>query len=140
MHTLTGNREQVLNLMSNTIQQLQTNQQASAAALGGENDVLSALNVGLMEEQSNTQTAAAASIDFADHHNEDWYVPRNRAVAVFQAMMDEYLEEKRAPQAPAKRGTASAASVAAGELTHAQIAANVFYGGATPGTEDAGAM
>ena len=30
MHTLTGNREQVLNLMSNTIQQLQTDEQASA--------------------------------------------------------------------------------------------------------------
>jgi hypothetical protein len=138
MHTLTGNREQVLNLMSNTIQQLQTDEQASAAAVGGDTDVLSTLNIGLMEEQANAQTAAAASIDFADHQNEDWYVPRNRAVAVFQAMMDEYLEEKDAPQAPAKTPTARAASVGAGELTHAEIAANVFYGGAAPGTDGAG--
>ncbi|HYX29446.1 MAG TPA: metallophosphoesterase [Pyrinomonadaceae bacterium] len=140
MHTLTGNRDQVLQLMDNTIQHLQTNQQASAASIGGETDVLTTLNLGLMEAQAGGGTAAAASLNFADQQNEDWYVPRNQAVAVFQAAMDEYLEQKNAPEAPPQGGGASAASVGEGALSHEEIAANVFYNGESPGSAGAGAM
>ncbi|HEX9544450.1 MAG TPA: metallophosphoesterase [Pyrinomonadaceae bacterium] len=47
--------------------------------------------------------------------------------------MDEYLEEQNAPEAPPKAGTGGAASIGEGELSHAEIAANIFYGGAEPG-------
>ena len=35
MHTLTGNRDQVLQLLGNTILKLQTTTEASAASVGG---------------------------------------------------------------------------------------------------------
>jgi hypothetical protein len=48
--------------------------------------------------------------------------------------MDEYLEEQNAPEAPPKPRGASAASTGEGELSHQEIAASVFYGGAAPGS------
>jgi hypothetical protein len=142
MHTLTSDRDQVLKLMQNTIMKMQTTSPAGAASVGGgeEGDVLAKLNSGYMEEQTTGGTAAAASLGFEAQQNQDWYVPRNQAVAVFQAIMDEYLEEQGAPEAPAKSGGASAASTGAGELSHAEIAANVFYGGEAPGGGGGGAM
>ncbi|SRR6266496_9001 len=144
MHTLTGNRDQVLQLMQNTIMKMQTAPQAGAASIGTDGgdgvDVLSRLNEGYMKEQIGAGSAAAASIDFADQQNDDWFVPRNQAVAVFQSMMDEYLEENNAPEAPPKATGSGAASLGAGELGHSEIAANVFYGGSTPGSAGAGAM
>jgi predicted phosphodiesterase len=145
MHTLTGSRDQVLQLMNNTLMKMQTTSEAGAASIGsGEEgdaaDVLAKLNDGLMEEQAGGQTASAASINFEAQQNDDWYVPRNRSVAVFQSIMDEYLEEQKAPEAPPKPGGASAASTGEGELSHEEIAANIFYGGQAPGTGDAGAM
>src|SRR6266851_4630000 len=144
MHTLTGNRDQVLQLMNNTIMNLQTAPQAGAASIGAgegadETDVVTKLNAGYLKELDGGG-AAAASINFADKQNEDWYVPRNQAVAVFQSMMDEYLEENAAPEAPPKPGGAEAASVGKGELSYSEIAAKVFYGGFEPGTEGATAM
>jgi predicted phosphodiesterase len=137
MHTLTGNRDQVLQLMGNTIMKLQTSTEASAASVAGEPgegaDVLAKLNQGYLSEQLSG-TASAASVDFADQQNVDWYVPRDQAVAVFQSAMDEYLEENNAPEGPAPvGGGAVAASVGEGELSHPEIAANIFYQGAAPG-------
>lgn len=144
MHTLTGNRDQVLQLMNNTLMKMQTTPQAGAASIGsgeeGDDDVLAKLSAGYMEEQAGGGTASAASLNFEAQQNDDWYVPRNRSVAVFQSIMDEYLEEQGAPEAPAKPGGASAASTGEGELSHEEIAANIFYGGAAPGTGGAGAM
>jgi len=141
MHTLTGNRDQVLQLMNNTIMKMQTAPQAGAASLGGgdEVDVVAQLNAGYMQEQADAAGASAASIDFTDQQNDDWFVPRNQAVAVFQSVMDEYLEEQGAPEAPPKPGGAGAASIGAGELGHSEIAANIFYGGAAPGSSGADA-
>jgi hypothetical protein len=139
MHTLTGNRDQVLQLMNNTIMKMQTTPQASAASIGGsegadETTVLTTLNAGFLAEQGRAGGASAASINFADQQNEDWYVPREQAVAVFQSVMDEYLEDQDAPEAPPKAGSAGAASIGEGQLSHSEIAASVFYGGAEPGT------
>lgn len=142
MHTLTGNREQVLQLMNNTIMNMGTAPQASAAGIGGptdEADVVAQLTAGYMEEQGGGGGAAGASINFAEQQNQDWYVPRNRAVAVFQSAMDEYLESKGAPEAPPKpSGGAGAASLGEGELTHEQVA-TIFYEGGAPGMEGAAA-
>lgn len=142
MHTLTGNRDQVLQLLNNTIQRMQASPEASAAGVGPgeEGDILSKLNMGYMEAQAS-EGAAAAGIDFAEEQNTDWYVPRNQAVAVFQAMMDEYLEQQGAPEAPPKPGSggAGAAAIGEGELSHAEVAANAFYEGAAPGAGGAAA-
>lgn len=141
MHTLTGNRDQVLDLMQHTIDQMQNSDQASAASIGSpEGDVVAKLNDGLMEAQASDSGAVAASIDFAAKQNDDWYVPRNQSVAVFQSMMDEYLAQKNAPEAPPQpsggaSGEARAASIGGDELTHEQVKASVFYkdpGGGTP--------
>src|SRR5436190_13747129 len=143
MHTLTGNRDQVLQLMQNTIMKMQSAPQAGAASIdaGDQGDVLAKLNAGYMQEQMAGGTAGAASLDFEAQQNDDWYVPRNQAVAVFQAAMDEYLAEQGAPEAPPKPGGgAGAASTGEGELSHTEIAANVFYGGSEPGSGGAGAM
>jgi len=141
MHTLTGNREQVLQLMNNTIMKMQTAPQASAASVGSgddDADVLGKLNGGYLQEQASGG-AGAASLDFTDQQNDDWFVPRNQAVAVFQSVMDEYLEEQGAPEPPPKPGGAGAASLGEGELSHSEVAANVFYGGAEAGAGGAGA-
>src|SRR6185369_912912 len=144
MHTLTGNRDQVLKLMNNTLLKMQTTPQAGAASIGGEEsddaDVLAKLNAGYMEEQAGGGSAFAASLTFEAQQNDDWYVPRNRAVAVFQSIMDEYLEKQGAPEAPAKPAGAGAASTGENELSHEEIAANVFYDGATPGDGSSSAM
>src|SRR5580765_700671 len=118
MHTLTGNRDQVLDLMEKTISQMQSTGEASAASIGApaEDDVVAKMNDGLMQEQANSGDAFAASINFEAKQNDDWFVPRNRSVAVFQSMMDEYLEQKNAPEAPPKpSGEASAASIGEGD-------------------------
>ena len=87
MHTLTGNRDQVLKLMNDTIMKMQTDPETAAAAAGlGEGDdadVLTKLNLGYMEEQASGGLGAA-SLDFSEQQNTDWYVPRNQAVAVFR--------------------------------------------------------
>lgn len=141
MHSLTGNRDQVLQLMRNTIQKMQTSPEAGAAGVGrdDETDLVSQLNLGYMKAQVSDD-ASAAGLDFSAQQNTDWYVPRNREVAVFQAAMDEYLEEKNAPEAPPKPGGgAGAASTGEGELSHAEVAADVFYEGAGPGAGGAAA-
>src|SRR3954468_2926128 len=143
MNTLTGNRDQVLQLLNNTIQKMQATPEEGAAAsagLGDEVDIVSQLNLGYMEEAARGAGAGAASIDFSEKQNSDWYVPRNRAVAVFQAAMDEFLEQENAPNLPAKpSGGAGAASTGEGGITHEQVAATTFYQGLGPGAGGAAA-
>ena len=102
MHNVTGDRDQVLQLMDNTIQKLESDStQAGAAGIGTDSEadesVVSDLRMGFMQAQ--VQGASAAGLGATDDEEKAWYVPRNRQVAVFQSMMDEYLEQV-APEAP----------------------------------------
>jgi len=140
MHNLTGNRDQVLQLMNNTVLNLETGDpQAVAAGIGSEESaegsVVADLRAGYMEAQ--VESASAAGLGATDEQDRAWYVPRNKAVAVFQSMMDEYLEEN-APPEPSEGGAAGAASL--GEAGAQVTAASVFYqGGAEPGLGGAAA-
>ena len=66
MHSLTGNRDQVLQLMNNTIQNMESGgSQAGAAGIGAESDadvsVVADLRMGFMEAQVEGATAAGLS-------------------------------------------------------------------------------
>jgi Calcineurin-like phosphoesterase len=142
MHSLTGNRDQVLQLMNNTIQNMESGgPQAGAAGIGDVSDadpsVVMDLRMGFMEAQ--VEGATAAGLGATEEEEAGWYVPRNRQVAVFQSMMDEYLEEQNAPEAPKGSGGAGAAAIGEEGESHAEIAADVFYQGAGPGAEGAAA-
>src|SRR5262245_2118630 len=113
MHEVTGNREKVLKLMNDTIQQLgKGDAKTMAAGIGSlteGDDVLDVLTRGYNAELPK-QELSAAGLKVPNERAEDtWYAPRNRAVAVFQSIMDEYLEEKTGAketveQAPSAHG------------------------------------
>src|ERR1044072_1671226 len=139
MHNVTGDRDQVLQLMNDTIQKLESeNTQAGAAGIGADSDteeasVAADLRMGFMEAQ--VQGASAAGLGATDDEDKGWYVPRNRQVAVFQSLMDEYLEEV-APDAPkdgAGGGTAGAASVGDGPAGADSTAPGFYTGGVDSG-------
>jgi len=143
MHSLTGNRDQVLQLMNNTIQNMESGgPQAGAAGIGAESDadisVVADLRMGFMEAQ--VEGATAAGLGATEEEEAGWYVPRNRQGAVFQSMMDEYLAEQNAPEVPKGGGGAGAAAIGEEDVSHAEIAADVFYQGAAgPGAGGAAA-
>ena len=106
MHEITGNREEVLKLMNNTIQQLgqktPKTRKAGTKAPGlktsaspDERDrVLGVLKRGYASEQPKSELKKAGLHPIPNERAVDqWYAPRNRAVAVFQAAMDEYLDQ-----------------------------------------------
>ena len=100
MHELTGNRDKVLKLMNDTIQQMgKSTSQASAAGIGsfGEeevDDVLTKFKEGYKAELPKQQLSAAGIMVPNERVDDSWYAPRDAAVAVFQSVMDEYLDEK----------------------------------------------
>jgi predicted phosphodiesterase len=99
MHQLTGNRDKVLKLMNDTIQQIgSASPQASAAGIGmfdeEEDDTLGRLKRAYDAELPKQQLNAAGLTVPNELADDSWYAPRNPAVAVFQSVMDEYLEEK----------------------------------------------
>lgn len=99
MHEITGNRDKVLQLMNDTMQQMGSSApQASAAGIGSfdeeGDDVLDKLKRGYDAELPKQQMSAAGLTVPNELADDSWYAPRNRAVAAFQSVMDEYLEEK----------------------------------------------
>ncbi|HEY6044965.1 MAG TPA: metallophosphoesterase [Pyrinomonadaceae bacterium] len=145
MYNVTGDRDQVLQLMNNTIQKLEAESaEAGAAGIGIDADtddlsVAADLRMGFMEAQA--QGASAAGLGATDDEEKGWYVPRNRQVAVFQSLMDEYLEE-HAPDAPkdgSGGGSAGAASLGDSSEGTASTAAVFYTGGADPGVGSAAA-
>lgn len=134
MHEITGNREEVLSLLQETIQELgrnaPTTQRASAKSLGVKgaqaaeqrDQIIGVLKRGLDHERvkdvarAGARGASAQSVGTRGRRRpaadepepipneravEASYAPRDRAIAVFQAAMDEYLEGKVGPAAPA---------------------------------------
>jgi hypothetical protein len=145
MHNVTGDRDQVLQLMNNTIQKMESdNSQAGAAGIGtdagtDEANVVAELRMGFMEAQ--VQGASAAGLGATDDDEKGWYVPRNRQVAVFQSLMDEYLEEV-APDAPKDGGggSGSAGAASVGDSGAGAVTTAPFYvGGTDPGLGGAAA-
>ena len=145
MHNVTGDRDQVLQLMNNTIQKLEAEStEAGAAGIGADADtddasVVADLRMGFMQAQ--VQGASAAGLGATDEEDKGWYVPRNRQVAVFQSLMDEYLEE-HAPDAPkdgSGGGSAGAASIGDTPAESGSTAAVFYTGGADPGVGGAAA-
>jgi predicted phosphodiesterase len=120
MHEITGSREDVLQLMKDTIQRLgqdkPSTKKAGMRSLGirsarqwttERDQLIDTLKRGYDNEQPK---AAARALGVTAVPNEravdTWYAPRNRVVAVFQSAMDEYLDEldeKRAKKS--RRGT-----------------------------------
>ncbi len=135
MHELTGNRDKVLKLMNDTIQQMgKSTPQASAAGIGSfdeeGDDVLTKLKRGYDGELPK-QALSAAGLTVPNELTDDsWYAPRDPAVAVFQSVMDEYLEEKTGATESSEPTSARGLSV--GEAGGAETTASIddFY---TPG-------
>lgn len=134
MHELTGNRDKVLKLMNDTIQQMGKSTQASAAGIGSfdeeGDDVLDKLKRGYDAELPKQQLSAAGLTVPNELADDSWFAPRNRAVAVFQSVMDEYLEEKTGAKESTEASSARGLSI--GEEGGAETTASIddFY---TPG-------
>src|ERR1700687_3342014 len=98
MHEITGNRDKLLKLMNDTIQQMgESTPQVRAAGIESMeegDDVLDILKRGHAAELPKQELSAAGLSVPNELADDSWYAPRNRAVAVFQSLMDEYLEEK----------------------------------------------
>jgi hypothetical protein len=146
MHRVTGNREDVLNLLNDTIRRIGESKPA------GKKSGAKALSVG-GNAKSATERAQLVDILKRGHDNEQpkkmikaagigsvpqeravdsWYAPRNRAVAVFQAVMDEYLDERLGTQeaTTSKKKKVKGASIdggAGGDAVSSQATLDLFY-------------
>lgn len=143
MHEITGNRDEVLKLMKDTIQQLGQNtpkakKGARAAGLTAaatpdeRDDLLGVLKRGYDNEQPKmAMKKAGLSIVPNERADDKWYAPRNRAVAVFQSAMDEYLEQHVGKEETTTKKSAKALSVggAAKKAKGKKASINDFYGG-----------
>ncbi|HXU39069.1 MAG TPA: metallophosphoesterase [Blastocatellia bacterium] len=134
MHKITGERDEVLKLMKNTISQLGNDsakvKKAGMKSLSLTSDakwpdqrdsLVDILKRGYDNEQKATRAAGIDSVTPNERAVDSWYAPRNRAVAVFQAAMDEYLEShpdaKVTPKPAKKKGSTRASSVGAASKT-----------------------
>ena len=129
MHEITGNRDQVLKLMKDTIQNL--GQQKPKTKLTGarsvglrkasvvahqRDELVDVLKRGYDAEQPKKLARTMGMTAVPNERAIDtWYAPRNRAVAVFQSVMDEYLEEHAGLQKAASKKSAKSLS-ATGKL------------------------
>jgi calcineurin-like phosphoesterase family protein len=137
MHQVTGNRDKVLKLMNDTIQHLgSTEATATAAGIGSleeGDDVLDVLTRGLDAELPKQQLSAAGLTVPNERADDSWYAPRNRAVACFQSIMDEYLEQKTGAKESVEE-THSARGLSIGEEAPATATIDDFYApGGGPG-------
>jgi hypothetical protein len=121
MHEITGKRDEVLKLLHDTVQQLGQNPTAvkkagvkamslkSESQWSGQRDQLvDFLKTGYDIEQPKKKLKAAGLGAVPNERAvESWYAPRNQAVAVFQAAMDEYLTERFGAHDPGEDGAAS---------------------------------
>jgi len=141
MHQITGNREKVLKLMNDTIQELGKGEgKTSAAGIGSlqeGNDVLDVLSRGYASELPKQELSAAGLTVPNERADDSWYAPRNRAVACFQSIMDEYLEEKTgAKESVEESPSARGLSIGEAEAATATATATIddFYSpGGGPG-------
>jgi Calcineurin-like phosphoesterase len=124
MHKVTGDRDAVLSLLKNTVNQLGEDQpksrKAGMLALGvssgtkwmGERDnVIDTLKRGLKRaeaQESGKELVGNGAKALIPHERavESWYAPRDRTIAVFQAAMDEFLDERKTRK-PGKLGVAA---------------------------------
>ena len=140
MHEITGNREEVMQLMKDTINKLGVDKPQqkkvrakalgvkSASAAATERDqILDTLKRGYDQEQpKNTAKAAGLTVP-QERAVEGWYAPRNRSVAVFQAAMDEYLDTLG--RADADGGKKSKAVSLSAKAKKPKASINDFYSG-----------
>jgi len=123
MHELTGNRDEVLKLMKDTIQQLgqetpKTKKAGTkaaglktAASADQRDEVLGVLKRGYDNEQPKKVVKSAGLQVPNERAVSTWYAPRNRAVAVFQSAMDEYLDQHVGKPETTKKKSAKGLSI-----------------------------
>jgi hypothetical protein len=146
MHQITGDRNKVMKLMNDTIQELgKSGSKAKAAGIGslqqGDN-VLDVLTRGYQAEQPKQKLSAAGISVPNERADDSWYAPRNRAVAVFQSVMDEYLEAKTGAK-DSKEKAPSVQGLSIGEKPAKAVTLDDFYvpgGGPGPGKTTAAAL
>jgi calcineurin-like phosphoesterase family protein len=143
VHEITGNQDAVLKLLKDTIHQLGQDsprtKKAGIKSLGLRSEsqwpsqrdqIIDILKRGYDNEQPKKRLrAAGVGVIPNERAIDSWYAPRNRAIAVFQAAMDEYLDEHlRGPKTKRKKG-AKALSIEAKSKDQVQPRAtlDMFY-------------
>jgi hypothetical protein len=144
MHEITGKRDDVTKLLRDTIHQLGKDSPKVKKAgmrsmsLTDESEwpdqrdqLLDILKRGYDDEQPKKAIRAAGigSVVPNERAVDSWYAPRNRAVAVFQSAMDEYLDQHPGVQGTATKRSARASSIGARSNTSkvSKAAISVFY-------------
>jgi hypothetical protein len=143
MHELTGDREFVLQLLKDTIDNLSVKPPQTKSAVAKKTSAAEAKadaerdeaierlqrayeRAQQLEPVQKTGKAAGKSVV-----EEPWYAPRDRALALIQSAMDEYLEEKANQQPAAKSAKKAAKKGAEQDESVAQLpeeqAKNAFY-------------
>src|SRR5438876_9038849 len=107
MHEITGNRDEVFKLLKDTIRQLGQDspktRKSGMKALSVKTDaqwpsqrdqIIDLLKRGMEIEKPKhiIKTASLATLP-NERAVDTWYAPRNQSIALFQAAMDEYLDE-----------------------------------------------
>ncbi len=144
MHEISGNRDAVLQLLKDTIHQLGQDppraKKAGIRSLGLKSEaqwpsqrdqIIDILKGGYNNEQPKKQLKAAGiGIIPNERAVDSWYAPRNQAIAVFQAAMDEYLDEHLpgGPKTTKKKGV-KALSIEAKfkDQVQTQSTLDIFY-------------
>ena len=123
MHKITGDRESVLRLLKSTTHQLgEDNPKSKKVGLASlslkseakwpENrDKLVDSLKRSYDRARDQEVLAAAGVARNQRAVDSWYAPRDRTLAVFQAAMDEYLDEsvaRKRPASTARSGKAAA--------------------------------
>ncbi|MDX6613017.1 MAG: hypothetical protein QOD75_2203 [Blastocatellia bacterium] len=123
MHEITGDRDQVLKLMKDTIQQLGEEKPKAkkpaaraaglrtAGAAKPDEELIDILKLGYGNELPKNVVRSAGLRVPNERAVSSWYAPRSRAVAVFQAAMDEYLDEQVGKPETTTKKSARALSV-----------------------------
>ena len=114
MHKITGDREAVLRLLKGTMRQLgednPKSRKAGLASLSLKSEAkwpenrdkfIDSLKRGYDRAKDQEVLAAATGVARNQRAVDSWYAPRDRTLAVFQAAMDEYLDESAAKKRPA---------------------------------------
>ena len=143
MHEITGNRDEVMQLMKDTINKLgaDTPQQkkVGARALSVQpakppkerDQILETLKKGFNEEQVKKTAKAASATVPQERAVEGWYAPRNQAVALFQSAMDEHLDELGRAQDDGQKSKKTV-SLSATKAKKPKGSINDFYKGGGP--------
>ena len=106
MHKITGDREAVLRLLNGTIRQIgddnPKSRKAGLASLSlrsearwpeNRDKLIDSLKRGYDRARDREVMAAVTAVARNRRAVDSWYAPRDRTLAIFQAAMDEYLDE-----------------------------------------------